>query len=514
MDELALIEAHCRFAAGQVPRASSGCKIALLLLHAFPGACARRLPDVTGMRTEVFETLVRFGLLPAVPSRHTQAGALRLLAAVTPLVEARSERHWAFWLAQSLDPGSTVTERIRSGTPESQRAVRDPGETFSPARSRDYRRERSDREQKVADALKAKESAEQIAAELRAELARVGAERSALRSERDTLVQRLAQLNNELTTLAAAVATADERRATRERAFAEEQDRARRATAGQRDRIAQLERDLAAMTSAKNEANRKNESLRDECDARGRALVDARQATEALQRDLAAAQTERKAAINDASARRAERDDSRRQVKALQARLDAAETDARTDLQARLDKVTQDLARTQCQLDHAHHDLAYTKDDRDEVRESLRQAQVRILALESLIDDQNVRSSRIKADEFACRSRIAELETTLTKTAAEHLKKLTNLTKERDDLKQALSEESTARHGEIEQRQRLTRELSAAQSSRSAVEEKFDLARDRLRHLSAEIAVRQHHAPLREEFVQQEIAKQLRRSRE
>lgn len=504
MDELALIEAHCRFAAGQVPRASQGCKIALVLLQAFPGACARRLPDVTGMRTEVFETLVRFGLLPAVPSRHTQAGALRLLAAVTPLVEARSERHWAFWLAQSLDPGSTVAERLRAATPESQRAVRDPGEAFSPGRSRDYRRERSALEQKVADALKAKESAEQVAAELRADLVRVGAERAALRSERDTLVQRFGQLNNELTSLAAAVATADERRAARER-FAEEQDRAKRAAAGQRDRIAQLERDLA-------EANRKAESLRDECGARGRALVDARQATEALQRDLAAAQTEREAALNDASARRAERDDSRGQVKALQARLDTAERDARSDLQTRLDKVTQDLTRTQRQLDHAYHDLAYTKDDRDEVRESLRQAQERILALENLIDDQNVQSSRIKADEFACRSRIAELETTLTKTTAEHLKKLTNLTKERDDLKQALSEESTARHGEIEQRQRLTRELSAAQSSRSAVEEKFDLARDRLRHLTAEIAVRQHHAPLREEFVQQEIAKRLRLS--
>lgn len=520
MDDLALIEAHCRFAAGQVPRASSGCKVALALLHALPGACARRLPDVTGMRTEVFETIVRFGLLPAVPSRHTQAGALRLLAAVTPLVEARSERHWAFWLAQSLDPGSAVAAWIRAGTPESQRAVRDPGETFSPLRSRDYRREKSNLAQQLADALKAKESAEQLAAELRTDFARVEAEVLALRPERDSLVQRLEQLDEERTTLAADLALAEERRTAHERAVADAQDQAKRAADGLRDRVAQLERDLAAMVTAKIKAISEAESLEDECTVGRRALAEARLATEdlqkqvtQLQRDLATAQAERDAAINDAGTQRTELDETRLQLEALQTRLDAATPDQPDDLQKRLDKVSLDLKTAQVQREIALNNLSYTKDERDEVRESLRQAQERVLSLKGLVDDLNEQLNGAKDDELAFESRIATLETKLTKAATEHQKKLTQLTKERDDLMQGLADESEARQAAVEQQEKLTQELSTARGERNAANEKLEVVRDRLRQQAAEIAVRQRFAPLREEIIAREIAQLLSRSR-
>jgi hypothetical protein len=69
---LAIIEAHCRFAAGLLPRGEEGCATAFGLLAAFPGACGRNLPDVTGTTPGVFAALVRLGVLPAVPSRRVR----------------------------------------------------------------------------------------------------------------------------------------------------------------------------------------------------------------------------------------------------------------------------------------------------------------------------------------------------------------------------------------------------------------------------------------------------------
>lgn len=118
---LAIIEAHCRFAAGLLPRGEEGCATAFGLLAAFPGACGRNLPDVTGTTPGVFAALVRLGVLPAVPSRRVRLAAIRLLAAVTPMVELRSPRQWSLWFAQALDPGSTPAQRLQASTPETQR---------------------------------------------------------------------------------------------------------------------------------------------------------------------------------------------------------------------------------------------------------------------------------------------------------------------------------------------------------------------------------------------------------
>lgn len=144
MEMLAIIEAHCRFAAGQLPRGQGGCATALRVLAALPGACARGLPDVTCGTPGLFVALVRFGLLEALPSRRVRLAAIRLLARVTPMVEQRSPRQWSLWFALALDPMSAPAQRLQAMTSASQRAVRDPGETFSPPRARDHRRERGE----------------------------------------------------------------------------------------------------------------------------------------------------------------------------------------------------------------------------------------------------------------------------------------------------------------------------------------------------------------------------------
>lgn len=137
MNMRAIIEAHCRHAAGQVPRGVEGCATALAVLAALPAACARNLPDVTAATPRIWEAMVRFGLISAVPSRRIRVAALRLLARVTPLIEERSRRQWSCWFAQALDQESVPSQRLRANTPEAQLAVQVPAETPSPVGTRD-----------------------------------------------------------------------------------------------------------------------------------------------------------------------------------------------------------------------------------------------------------------------------------------------------------------------------------------------------------------------------------------
>lgn len=202
MEMLAIIEAHCRFAAGQLPRGQEGCATAFALLAAFPGACARNLPDITGTTPDVFVALVRFGVLPAVPSRRVRLAAIRLLAGVTPIVELRSQRQWSLWFAQALDPTSAAAQGLQAGTSDSQRAVRDPGETFTAARARDHRRERSEmlRATQVAraEADAARESLTQNVAALEATRLRVSELEAQIEGARRDEAKRLATAHERL----------------------------------------------------------------------------------------------------------------------------------------------------------------------------------------------------------------------------------------------------------------------------------------------------------------------------
>ena len=192
---LAIIEAHCRFAAGLLPRGEEGCATAFGLLAAFPGACGRNLPDVTGTTPGVFAALVRLGVLPAVPSRRVRLAAIRLLAAVTPMVELRSPRQWSLWFAQALDPSSTPAQRLQASTPESQRAVRDPGETFSPPRARDPRVRSELLRAAQADTDTARAALEQTTAALEEARQRAAEQEAALAAvQREAERQRVAEL--------------------------------------------------------------------------------------------------------------------------------------------------------------------------------------------------------------------------------------------------------------------------------------------------------------------------------
>lgn len=206
MSMLAIIEAHCRFVAGLLERSAQGCRMALALLAAFPGCCARNLPDITAMTPGIFESLVSFEVLRKPPSRHVRLAVLRMLSAVTPLVQMRSERQWSIWFATALDPHSSVAQQLRTGTPESQLAVQVSGST---AGTHDHRREpaRPSREikdmktslaQVVQERDELRRQLEQAHADARAAGDRVAADRAAAStSEGAALAATLAELDAE-----------------------------------------------------------------------------------------------------------------------------------------------------------------------------------------------------------------------------------------------------------------------------------------------------------------------------
>lgn len=155
MEELGVlrwIEAHCRHAAGQLPRGEDGCATAMAVLAAMPAACARRLPDLTDTAPRLWDALVSYGLLSAAPSRRIRVAALNLLARVSPLFARRSPRQWSVWFAQALDPESALSERLRVCTPASQLAVEVPAPSPRPPRTRDLRRELTQRRQEIEEA--------------------------------------------------------------------------------------------------------------------------------------------------------------------------------------------------------------------------------------------------------------------------------------------------------------------------------------------------------------------------
>lgn len=176
-----LLAAHRRHAVTELPRGQLGAGIAVELVGAFVEGCRRRLPDVTASGPQVMEFLVKHGLMPAMPSPRVIPAALGLVSAVSPLLEARSERTWTAWFARVHDPGARVAEKIRRMTPASQLAVVEAPPVARPLRSAALLAER--------DRLASERA--QIAAErdqLAAERENLVAERDRLAAERDRLV--------------------------------------------------------------------------------------------------------------------------------------------------------------------------------------------------------------------------------------------------------------------------------------------------------------------------------------
>jgi hypothetical protein len=142
-DELGvLLAAHCRQATTELPPGKPGVRWAADFLAALPAACGRRLPDVVTTGPKVFEFLVGQGFFAAMPSPRLVPLVLGLVARVSPLLQARSARQWALWLARVWDSGSPVLAAIRKRTPAYLIGIQAPAPSGPPLRSAQIRDER------------------------------------------------------------------------------------------------------------------------------------------------------------------------------------------------------------------------------------------------------------------------------------------------------------------------------------------------------------------------------------
>ena len=142
-DELGvLLAAHCRHATTELPPGEPGVRWAADFLAVLPAACGRRLPDLITTGPKVFEFFVGQEFFAAMPSPRLVPLVLGLVARVSPLLQARSARQWALWLARVWDSGSPVLAAIRKRTPAHLIGIQAPAPSGPPLRSAQIRDER------------------------------------------------------------------------------------------------------------------------------------------------------------------------------------------------------------------------------------------------------------------------------------------------------------------------------------------------------------------------------------
>jgi len=142
-DDLAvLLAAHCRHATAELPPGEPGVRWAADFLAVLPAACGRRLPDLITTGPKVFEFLVGQEFFAAMPSPRLVPLVLGLVARVSPLLQARSARQWALWLARVWDSGSPVFAAIRKRTPAHLIGIQAPAPAGPLLRSAQIRDER------------------------------------------------------------------------------------------------------------------------------------------------------------------------------------------------------------------------------------------------------------------------------------------------------------------------------------------------------------------------------------
>jgi hypothetical protein len=219
------VAAACRVASTVLPRGGRGVEAALVWLQAFPAACRLGLGDLTDSAPGLFRRFVAAGLVPSCPSDGAMTGAIRLIAAVSPLVTGRSPRTWTAWMGSALDPESPTAAALRGAvTPAMRRTPAAPA--TAPRRVGSIRAERDRLAAALADHEREQRTAaeriaaltlehEQSVSDLRAareqherHAERLTTERDRLTADLHTAATRQRSCDAELTRTAAALADA------------------------------------------------------------------------------------------------------------------------------------------------------------------------------------------------------------------------------------------------------------------------------------------------------------------
>lgn len=282
----ALLVAHCSQARTELPTGKPGARWAVDFLGALPVACSRQFPDLLATGPKVFEFLVGQGLFAAMPSPRLVPQVLGLVAAVSPLLEARSSRQWALWLARVWDARSPVLGAIRRRTPACLIGITTPAPSGPPLRAAQIRDERDRLAAALAEATAESAQRQESLVEAHAEHDRLAAQVAAA-VNREQLALNHAAL--ERGRLKAEMAAAVER-----------EKHAAEAAAAQGARALQRERDqlVAEVSTVRTENTRLSKSLAEageavelrsaERDMLARVLADERAAGERLREELSA----------------------------------------------------------------------------------------------------------------------------------------------------------------------------------------------------------------------------------
>ena len=167
------------------------------------------MPDLLTTGPKLFEFFVGHGFFAAMPSPRLVPLVLRLVARVSPLLQARSARQWVLWLARVWDSGSPLLAAIRKRTPAHLIGIQAPAPAGPPLRSAQIRDER---DRLIADLAimatetgrlqtlltEAREDHDRLAAELAGVVVREQRVVAAAAAERDRLAGELAGVNEQL----------------------------------------------------------------------------------------------------------------------------------------------------------------------------------------------------------------------------------------------------------------------------------------------------------------------------
>lgn len=445
-DELdALLAAHCRHATTELPPGKPGVRWAADFLSALPAACGRRLPDLVTTGPKMFEFLVGQGFFAAMPSPRLVPLVLGLVAGVSPLLQARSARQWALWLARVWDSGSPVLAAIRKLTPAHLIGLSTPAPPAPPLRSAQIRDERDRLVVELASTaaengrLRAalteiSEDRGRLAAEFSGAVGRERRALAAVAAERDRLASELAAATEQLRQVSSSAATISAR-LHQSQALNDSLTAELAGVRGERERMssaltvaeetAQLrvsEHELMARVLA--DEKLASEHLRREMTVLRRDLESARgrsepappalQPLDALHAALTKFQTarQRRAERNAALAaglhpdhdRLAEAEDARRQAVAVAdaLRVENAELRAERDsLRARCDDLESGTAQATgvlADVEQAHAELVAARQDAERLAGLLRRKREFIRDLQNVKDAQEVELAAANAE--------------------------------------------------------------------------------------------------------------------
>lgn len=371
-EAIAWIAAACRAATVALPRGGRGVDAAILWLQAFPAACRLGLGDVTDSAPGLFRLFVGAGLIPSCPSDSAMTGAMRLIAAVSPVVTNRSLRTWTAWMGSACDPGSPIGAALRSGvTPAMLRVP-----TSAPVVPRRPGSIRAERDRLAADLVAFRELLEQTRTSAAAQLDQLTAERdraAAAREEaehaRRAANERADALSAENDRLAAALHSAAEKQRASEQA---------------------LQRANRAQTEAQGVIQKQRRELDDHQSRWADAAEVARKAAEQIKtlaatNELQRTELERQAVRvknlgEKLAAKEAELDGQSRKYRDIEAELALAngELDRQTPL---LHATNTSLAQTRIERDGLRGDLNRVSGAHAETRKLLQSAENRGLGL-------------------------------------------------------------------------------------------------------------------------------------